>query len=1541
MAYEAGGSADKLGNRFERRWVISQLLKLLAGRIRSLQYEPVGPDERGVDLWIVTDDGRREAQQCKGELGTKADWSMADLARLRVLGHLRSQLERDGQHTFALVSATQAVVFRDLTRSARDAEDATAYWKYQVKDRSDKHRDEFLAFCKYLDLDHRSPGDLQKAFDLLRRSHYHTFTDDVQTLKTLEMWAGCYISGAPDKVLDALGGFAETEGNLRRVIYADEVYDFLSRKGYPPRDLGRDNALPVQIEELRSSFFESMRPHLAAGRLIPRLETPKIIDWVTSPGKERLLILHGPAGVGKSGVLYELASELKARGIPFLPLRLDRQPPRGSPRRFGQERGLPDSPAICLHALAGSRAAILILDQLDALRWTSAHSSEAFPICQDIIRQAMQLDRNLLVVACCRTFDLEHDPQIKKWEKDQVFSRKIAVEPLPEPAIRGFVEQAGVRFETLSPREKRLLANVQNLAMWSEIVSSGKTPRFSTVTELSRHFWESRWHELAKREIPSAEVEALLGRITAFMDHNCRLDAPERLLGQHRRAAAELQSLNVLQVADGRVSYCHQSYLDYQITQRLLDDIDSGSTSVMTWLGDKSRQSLFRREQLRLVLTRLRDEDPERFLGTTREILFASGVRFHLKQVAVQCLGQIENPSQAEVDLTIDLLHRREWCNHVGEQILWGNASWFVATDQDGEWQRALASEDAERVNYALRVMRSVADACGDRIARLLEPYIEADDEWRNRCLYVIPFDPTKDSDSLFELRLRLTRSGVGQELVFLPEVGRRHPRRFIRLLDAHIDRRIETSAREGARSHYDPIMDSMDRVERKDRLAFRRAGRAEPELAVDLLLAAALQVVEASAEPQALYHHGFRAIPASLTECFIAAGAAMLRRDASHFFRRIEEMNERTPKEILAMVLTALLHGPSSVADRTLRWIMDRPACLRAADSYHQSEWEPARKVIHRFSRRCSDETYRAFETFLMNYHDDDERRSMLNRHNWVMEQMDYPNRHGQTQFHLLPALPDRRKSGAAKGLEDVVSRKFDPCRETLFGRHRSRGGHVTSSLGQNGGRPLSDAAWLGIIANNSEDQRTGTIRFYRDHCTESSVAQFAGDLAGATRSAPHRFARLALRIPADANPAYLRAILAGLADKNPPQHLSDEEKRDWAPLGLEHLEPVVRRAVSLGNGCHAKALCRILQQFDEMKWPAPLIESVIQLALNEPSPASVGTAGIDRAENDPPSVDDLEQRAINCLRGEVAETIQSLLWGDIDRLLIVKPAMEQLVINQDPAVRVAALGICGPVWNVDKDLAARWYSEACAHADDRVSACHAASSLMRFIERSHPSTANQIISRMIASDHPEVAAMGATHATALWIIKGGFQHEVALCRSGRPELRRGVARAAADLVGKENLAAKSIELLTPLLDDTDDEVREQCNRIFRAGDILDRADLRPFLEAYIRSRIFLGNQWLLMHALAAYTGPLIPLADVLMSVVVVCAGPLLDASRDFSTRTAHDVTEIGPLLIRLYEQAGDSSRGDIQQRCLDAWDLLLESRVGIALQLMSEIDR
>src|SRR5436309_106889 len=108
MTIERGGRADKLGNRYEGRWVARNLLLVLDGQLVSLTVEAVGDDEQGVDLWLAHPDGTREAQQCKRKNRNKGRWGIGELRIQGVLGHLAHQLRRNVRHRFTLVSGDKA-----------------------------------------------------------------------------------------------------------------------------------------------------------------------------------------------------------------------------------------------------------------------------------------------------------------------------------------------------------------------------------------------------------------------------------------------------------------------------------------------------------------------------------------------------------------------------------------------------------------------------------------------------------------------------------------------------------------------------------------------------------------------------------------------------------------------------------------------------------------------------------------------------------------------------------------------------------------------------------------------------------------------------------------------------------------------------------------------------------------------------------------------------------------------------------------------------------------------------------------------------------------------------------------------------------------------------------------------------------------------------------------------------------------------------------------------------------------------------------------
>lgn len=89
VAFETDGRADKLGNRYEGRWVAKQLLRPLNKEIKFITIESIGDDEQGVDLWLVLNDGRKQAQQCKARNVSEDSWFISVLKARGVLENIQ------------------------------------------------------------------------------------------------------------------------------------------------------------------------------------------------------------------------------------------------------------------------------------------------------------------------------------------------------------------------------------------------------------------------------------------------------------------------------------------------------------------------------------------------------------------------------------------------------------------------------------------------------------------------------------------------------------------------------------------------------------------------------------------------------------------------------------------------------------------------------------------------------------------------------------------------------------------------------------------------------------------------------------------------------------------------------------------------------------------------------------------------------------------------------------------------------------------------------------------------------------------------------------------------------------------------------------------------------------------------------------------------------------------------------------------------------------------------------------------------------------
>lgn len=188
--------------------------------------------------------------------------------------------------------------------------------------------------------------------------------------------------------------------------------EYLKKQKISLRDIRRDERVLLQIQTLNDVRWGYFSP--INGVLLHRRATEQMIREFEAGSS---LILHGRAGAGKSGCAEEFIQYLKKKGILYLAIKLDKEIPRKSADDYGKELGLPQSPVYCLNAFSPQKPCVLILDQLDSLRWTSTHSASALDVCKEMIRQAEEINKNhggqISILMVSRTFDLETDPGLQ------------------------------------------------------------------------------------------------------------------------------------------------------------------------------------------------------------------------------------------------------------------------------------------------------------------------------------------------------------------------------------------------------------------------------------------------------------------------------------------------------------------------------------------------------------------------------------------------------------------------------------------------------------------------------------------------------------------------------------------------------------------------------------------------------------------------------------------------------------------------------------------------------------------------------------------------------------------------------------------------------------------------------------------------------------------------------------------------------------------------------------------------------------------------
>ncbi|MEA2602712.1 MAG: hypothetical protein QOF89_3704 [Acidobacteriota bacterium] len=1462
--------------RFQDLWAVRQLLLVLAEELRSVRIEPAGLEGEGVDLVVTQHDGTIEYQQCKRSRYI-GKWSIRALENEGVISTIRDRLQDNRYAIFRFVSADPAPELKDLCESAQRSLDAESFLHDQATASKDRQK-ALESFSRALKLELTRNEDLIQVHNFLRRTSATLVADDSATLRDLRSYARFWVDGNPDGVLSALESYVKQ--SLRNSITAAVIENFLQNSGFYLRVLARDSRILPAVHQLQETFEQSLQHQLVRGMLLPREEADQLFDLLTTKEGPTFIAVHGPAGVGKSGVLLALTQRLQLEGILHLPLRLDRQRPGGSTRQFGDHLGLPESPTHCLAAAADQGSGVLVLDQLDALRWTGSQAAEAIDTCRELVKEAIQFP-NLKIVACCRSFDLENDPQIRGWVEQQ-HAAKLPVGRLSEETVKKVVAGTGIVPERISHGQIDLLRTVQHLRVWEQTVKvTGNTVDFATDQELLDAFWKSRLVEAERMGASAVAVQEAVDAVVFYMDKNATLAAPRRLLFGRGCVEDALLSLQVFTLTDSSITFSHQMYLDHQLAHWLLRRIDEGET-VARWLT-ASHQSLFRREQLRLILGLLRQERSRRYTDTLHDLLALPDVRFHLKQVVLQFLGQVEDLRPAEIDLVASLFEEEEWREHVIVEIFYAHPAWVDALG--GHFLANWLGSDEWKQERALRIIRSVIEERGEFCSSLLAPFVSRGADWIRRVEAVLRRDPAKDSSESFKLRVRLAEMGVRSEYLDWSGLGGPLLDRLVQLLTAVLS---GLKGKEDASRPSSSLLHGLEKV-------------AVSDVSLEALEDAWAALLPAAAEflgPAGYAKSGF------IVSSFV--------HDSLKTIALVERSNVPLGELLLLEALPQI--DTTLAADRALEWLMSSPHRLRLRWSSSDLPWKKSQSAVEKLTQICSPGLRTSFERFLIAYKEPSLYQAMEWRHQamlfpkqdqprfhaWVLTQ---PSPMGETAYHLLSFLPKEQLSESGSRRLCELQRKFNSVDEIFFSGWGKDLVGSGSRIPQERLNKLSDRTWLDIIANN----KAGT---------------FGSDLQTATVQEPGRFTRLALSFSADSNPQYFRAVLQGLATDSK----SNAEGEDAT---LEEMEALLALPSINAEPGLAAAVAWLIAHHPQLNWGPSTLRLLGSIATDHPDPG-VGElrlyGGGNREDWGP---ENLVDNALNCTRGAATFAIGKLLFDDKKRLPLLSEAIERLVLDPHPAVRSEVFECCLAILRVSPERSIAWALQA-AEGHEALLACSTFDRFLLFASQNYPDKIEPTINQMLVSRREDVACVGARHAVALYLLFGRMERAVRDCIHGANAWRVGSAQVAAAFSNTPEYHNQARAILAELMNDDEEKVLEACAGALHDATLDLFADSPEFLNMYAGSMAFRRHPTILLSHLKDHPGSLIPCTRCIFEV---CRS-MANSGRHEREKSFWEVDYyLSPVLLRLYEQAPEGS--PVLEQCLDAWDLLLSAHAASAVSL------
>ena len=308
---------------------------------------------------------------------------------------------------------------------------------------------------------------------------------------------------------------------------------------------------------------------------------------------------------------------------------------------------------------------------------------------------------------------------------------------------------------------------------------------------------------------------------------------------------------------------------------------------------------------------------------------------------------------------------------------------------------------------------------------------------------------------------------------------------------------------------------------------------------------------------------------------------------------------------------------------------------------------------------------------------------------------------------------------------------------------------------------------------------------------------------------------------------------------------------------------------------------------------------------------------------------------QAINSARGTAAQSLSRLLFADRDRWDVLRPTVEQLIVDPVLAVRAVAVECLIAILDNHRDQAIAGFGRLIDGADP-ILGSRSVERFVHFAMFREYATMRPILLRMLQSSEPATVQVGARQIALAGLSLDDGRTDTSLVLSLGEDSRTGAASVYADNLTDPTVGDECAERLAVLFHDESAAVRSAAARCWAALEPDELARRGPLLGAFVESIGPDVDVSRLIHRLGE-SRELLP-AEVcgLAERVVSAYGP---RGADPRLREAAAAYRLAPLIIRLHEETDDR---ELRRRVLDVIDEMLRTGfMGIGDQLKQRYAR